>query len=269
MTPLTRRDALGRAGFSRRDFLKTSGALVVSFSAGARRSSGRRRRRGRSTRAPSHVDPQQLDSWIAIAADGTVTAYTGKCELGQGIYTAQTQLVAEELSVPLDRVTLIQCDTAADARSGHDVGQPVDADQLQRAQPGAGRRDRARGAAARWRRRGSACRSISSTVADGVVSVEGDRVEAGHLRRARRRQEVQPAARRRTAKRKPASEWTVLGTPVPRVDMPAMATGAVRVRPQRARARACCTARVVRPPAVGATLVERRRELGRAACPAS
>src|SRR5947208_17179317 len=54
----------------------------------------------------------QLDSWIAIAADGRVTAYTGKCELGHGLYTAQTQLIAEELSVPLDRVKLIQCDTA-------------------------------------------------------------------------------------------------------------------------------------------------------------
>ena len=51
---------------------------------------------------PSHIDPRQLDSWIAIAADGSVTAYTGKCELGQGMFTAQTQLVAEELSVPIE-----------------------------------------------------------------------------------------------------------------------------------------------------------------------
>ena len=54
----------------------------------------------------------QLDSWIAIAADGSVTAYSGKEELGQGISVAQMQLVAEELSVPFDRVTLIYCDTA-------------------------------------------------------------------------------------------------------------------------------------------------------------
>ena len=55
---------------------------------------------------------QELDSWIAVAADGTVTAYTGTCDIGQGLYTAQLQLVAEELGVPLDRVRLIQCDTA-------------------------------------------------------------------------------------------------------------------------------------------------------------
>src|SRR5262249_27318160 len=60
---------------------------------------------GRSADAP-------LDSWLAIAADGGVTAYTGKCELGQGMQTAQVQLVAEEPGVAVGRVRLIQCDTA-------------------------------------------------------------------------------------------------------------------------------------------------------------
>src|SRR5204863_5218943 len=54
----------------------------------------------------------QLDSWVAVGADGNVTAYTGKVELGHGLYTSQTQLVAEELCVPLVRVKLIQGDTA-------------------------------------------------------------------------------------------------------------------------------------------------------------
>jgi CO/xanthine dehydrogenase Mo-binding subunit len=57
------------------------------------------------------AEQDQLDSWIAIGEDGRVTAYTGKCELGQGLRTAQMQLIAEELVVPLDRITLIQCDT--------------------------------------------------------------------------------------------------------------------------------------------------------------
>jgi CO/xanthine dehydrogenase Mo-binding subunit len=84
---------------------------VVSFSAAAISEPAGLAQGPFDTRA-SHVDPKQLDSWIAIAADGKVTAYTGKCEFGQGMQTAQTQLVAEELSVPVDRVTLIQCDTA-------------------------------------------------------------------------------------------------------------------------------------------------------------
>src|SRR6185369_17877046 len=60
----------------------------------------------------SSVDARLLDSWIGIAADGSVTAHTGKCELGQGIQTAQAQLIAEELSVAVDRVKLVMCDTA-------------------------------------------------------------------------------------------------------------------------------------------------------------
>ena len=52
-----------------------------------------------------------------------VTAYTGKCEFGQGLYTAQTQLVAEELCVPFDRVRLIQCDTSVTPDQGTTSGQ--------------------------------------------------------------------------------------------------------------------------------------------------
>ena len=88
--------ALARAGFSRRAFLKSSGALIVGFSVAGSAS--------RLGLAPVEAFAQaaadrrtQLDSWIAIAGDGNVTAYTGKCELGQGLFTAQTQLVAEEL----------------------------------------------------------------------------------------------------------------------------------------------------------------------------
>jgi nicotinate dehydrogenase subunit B len=82
-----------RAGFSRRDFLKTSGALIVGFSVGALEKAAAQ------FGAPVPGSPSnQVDSWIAIAADGSVTAYSGKEELGQGISTAQTQLVAEELA---------------------------------------------------------------------------------------------------------------------------------------------------------------------------
>jgi nicotinate dehydrogenase subunit B len=80
---------------NRRDFLKASGALFVTFNLRAQ--------------GPLQGSPplNQLDSWISIAADGSITAYSGKEELGQGISTAQQQLVAEELSVPFNRVKLI------------------------------------------------------------------------------------------------------------------------------------------------------------------
>ncbi|MFZ3213971.1 MAG: molybdopterin cofactor-binding domain-containing protein, partial [Terriglobales bacterium] len=97
-------------GLSRREFLQAAGALIVTYSSASILEPLAFGQGPFDTHA-SHVDPHQLDSWIAIAADGTVTAYTGKCELGQGMLTAQSQLVAEELSVPLVRVRLIQCDT--------------------------------------------------------------------------------------------------------------------------------------------------------------
>src|SRR5438094_4086843 len=87
---------------NRRTFLKTSGALLVSFSL-APESVLSQRLDGASS--------NQVDGWLSINADGSVTAFTGKCELGHGLYTAQTQLVAEELSIPFNRVKLIQCDT--------------------------------------------------------------------------------------------------------------------------------------------------------------
>src|SRR5437763_15591348 len=98
---------------SRRDFLKTSGSLIVSFSLA-----------GESVLAQrlDGASSNQVDGWLAVNADGSVTAYTGKCELGHGLYTAQTQLIAEELCVPFSRVKLIQCDTALTPDQGTTSG---------------------------------------------------------------------------------------------------------------------------------------------------
>jgi nicotinate dehydrogenase subunit B len=116
------RDALDKAGFSRRDFLKRSGALIVTFGAAGLASDLGFTRGLVSAQGINGNPGTELDSWIAIAGDGRVTAYTGKCEFGQGLFTAQTQLVAEELSVSIDRVTLIQCDTALTPDQGTTSG---------------------------------------------------------------------------------------------------------------------------------------------------
>src|SRR5437667_11851872 len=94
---------------NRRTFLKTGGALVVTFSL-APESLFSQRLDGASS--------NQLDGWLSVNADGSVTAFTGKCELGHGLYTAQTQLVAEELSVPLNRVKMVQFDCERIPRQG-------------------------------------------------------------------------------------------------------------------------------------------------------
>ena len=101
-----------RAELSRRGFLQASGVLLVGFQFA----------KGQGGPTPGSPDAKQLDSWIAIAADGSITAYSGKEELGQGIAIAQQQLVAEELSVPLHRVTLLYCDTALTPDQAHTSG---------------------------------------------------------------------------------------------------------------------------------------------------
>src|ERR1700739_2069990 len=106
-------DALERAGFSRRSFIKGTGALIVGFSMGGVLLSPEIRAQFGGAEAPPDSPPAgEVDSWIAIASDSSVTAYTGKEELGQGMSTAQIQLVAEELCVPFHRVNLIVSDTS-------------------------------------------------------------------------------------------------------------------------------------------------------------
>jgi len=240
-------DALARSGFSRRDFLKSSGALVVAFAAA---DEGWAAQGQFDTRA-SHIDPKQLDSWIAIAADGRATAYTGKCELGQGIQTAQIQLVAEELSLPADRVTLAQCDTQVCPDQGTTSGSqstPTNFNERNLAQAAATARETLIRLAAT--RLGVPAGELA--VAGGTISARSDRnksVTYGDLVAGRKLNTLVDA----NAKRKAPREWTVLGTSVPRVDMAAMATGQLEYV-QNVRVPGMLHGAVVRPPSVGATL---------------
>ena len=246
------RDALATAGFSRRDFLKRSGALIVTFSAAGIWSE--------LGLAPGLVSAQGingspgagLDSWIAIAADGRVTAYTGKCEFGQGLFTAQTQLVAEELSVSLDRVTLIQCDTALTPDQGTTSGaqsHPANFNTANLALAGA----TAREALVRLASTRLGVPVEQLTAKDGIVSVTAAptmRVSYGELVGGNKFE----VRLDRNAKRKHPSTWTVLGTPVKRLDIPALATGRFEFV-HNVRVPGMLHGRVVRPPSVGANLV--------------
>ena len=55
--------------------------------------------------------PSDVSAWIHIAADNKVSVFTGKVEIGQNIRTSLAQLVAEELMVPFDAITMIMGDT--------------------------------------------------------------------------------------------------------------------------------------------------------------
>ncbi len=102
-------------GLTRRDFLKTGGMLLVSF--GLPGCVSVETTEASSLPAPgalwpAKVDPAQVDSWLRVASDGSVTASVGKIEAGMGIGTSFAQIVAEELDVPLERVTIVMGDTA-------------------------------------------------------------------------------------------------------------------------------------------------------------
>jgi len=231
---------------SRRQFLKTSGALIVGFGA-----SGLIARFGIS-QGINGTGSNQLDSWIAIAADGSVTAYTGKCELGHGLYTAQTQLIAEELSVPFNRVKLIQCDTALTPDQGTTSGaqsHPTNFNQANLALAGATAREV-------LIQRAAIRLNVSAdqlTAKDGVVVARADatkRISYGDLIAGQKF----GAALSTNAKRKPATEWTILGKPIPRIDIPAMATAQFEYV-HNVRVPGMLHGQVIRPPAVGATLV--------------
>lgn len=244
-------DAFARAGLSRRDFLRTSGALVVSFRAAAvvdRRGAAQ----GPFDTRPSQIDPERLDSWIAITADGRVLAYTGKCDLGQGIFTAQTQLVAEELSVSPASVTLVQCDTAVTPDQGTTSGSqstPTNFNNRNLAQAAATARDALLALASE--RLGIARDQLA--IGGGAIAAKGDpskRTTYGELVAGKKfNLQLDPRARR-----KPARDWTVLGTSVPRLDMVAMVTGQFEFV-HNIRVPGMLHGVVVRPPEVGATVV--------------
>jgi CO/xanthine dehydrogenase Mo-binding subunit len=62
--------------------------------------------------------PDELDSWIAILPDGSVTAYFGKMDMGHGLFVAIGQMVAEELDVPFKAVKVYMGDTATSVNQG-------------------------------------------------------------------------------------------------------------------------------------------------------
>jgi nicotinate dehydrogenase subunit B len=53
------------------------------------------------------IDPKEVDAFLAINADGTVTVFCGKVDLGQGLRVAIPQIAAEELGIGLHRIKYV------------------------------------------------------------------------------------------------------------------------------------------------------------------
>src|SRR5579862_797935 len=106
----------------RRSVLAGGGALIVSFAIPDAFA------QDQTAQAPAPKPPGSLatapylDAWIRIDADGSITAFTGKAELGQGFKTAFQQIAAEELDIPFASLTVITADTRLTANEGYTAG---------------------------------------------------------------------------------------------------------------------------------------------------
>jgi len=225
---------------TRRQFLQTGGALVVGFSLAG--SIGEAL--GQTVGAPKNF--KSVDAWLAIDANGRVTVYSGHVELGTGVETALTQMVADELDVPFASVGIVQGDTLLTPDQGPTWGSlTIQVAGLQ-----------LRKAAACARRAMLALASAQLGAAPGDLQVAN-----GAISRGRTRLTYAALTRRRAlevpfdekVELKKAGAFRIVGKSIPRVDIPAKVTGEFTYM-QDFKVRGMLHGRVVRPTAMKGTL---------------
>ena len=107
----------------RRAFLKAGGALVVGVALGDFRLPVAAQPMPNADRfLGKPLAPDQVDSFLVIHADDTVTMFAGKIDLGTGGRIALRQMVAEELDIPIERLAMIEGDTALTPDQGRTSG---------------------------------------------------------------------------------------------------------------------------------------------------
>jgi nicotinate dehydrogenase subunit B len=227
------------AVLSRRTLLAAGGGLVVAFSLRAEEPS----------RPGSLKETPLLDAWIRVAPDGHVTVLTGKAELGQGLKTALLQVAAEQLDVALEGIELVTADTARTANEGFTAGSHSMQDSGTAILNAAAQvRGLLRDAAAA--EFGVAAETLST--ADGSVHApDGRSIGYGPLAA---KLNLHVEASPQSPLKDPAA-YRLMGTSMPRIDIPAKLTGGVAYL-QDLRLPGMLHARVVRQPSVGARLLD-------------
>lgn len=200
---------------NRRSFVASSGALIVGFNLSVVPNKGSAK--AMISAFPAEVE-KSLDGWIAIAADGGVTLFTGKVELGTGIETAFSQIAAEELDVRMDQLRVVQGDTLLTPDQG-----PTWA-SISVMLGGAAVRRAAATARALLLELASKKLNVDakqlSVSAGVVIAPSGRTVLYGALVAGGQfKAQVDPKA-----ELKPASAYKLVGKSVPRVDIPAKVT---------------------------------------------
>jgi isoquinoline 1-oxidoreductase len=226
----------------RRDFFRlVGGGLVVALFLRALPAQAQRGGFGGN-------QPTDLGAWLHVGEDGAVTVYTGKVEVGQNARTSLTQVVAEELHTPVERIKLVMGDTQLVPYDGGTFGSgttPRMGPQLRRAAAAA--REMLLDLAAEQGKVGR----------DGLVVRDGKVVDPatkktfgfGELTKGKKITKTMG----RDVKTAPAGEWKVAGTSVPKVDGRALVTGEHRYSSD-VRRPGMLLGKVLRPPTFKATL---------------
>jgi isoquinoline 1-oxidoreductase len=233
--------------FNRRDFLKMVGGGVVVCLVPGEALAQQRPGRGRGRGFGGNL-PQELGAWLHIDEAGQVTVYAGKVELGQNIRTSLSQVVAEELRLPVAAIRLVMADTDLT---------PFDAGTF-----GSGTTPRM---APQLRRVAAAAREVlidltaeqakvergALVVADGKVTYAPSKrsFTFGELTKGKKLTRTVSA----DAPLIPAAAWKVAGTSVPKVDGRAVVTGKHRYASD-VNLPGMLHGKVLRPAAFNATL---------------
>ena len=254
-----------RGTISRRNFLKSSGMLVVSFSAAtiadANPLSGVAGTDAAGMQAAGpYPDPnfKQLDSWIVIHEDSTATFYVGKTDGGQGTGTALRQMMSDELDIPFNRTSLLMGSTDITVDQGGSGGSDaiqVDGWPMRRVAAEA-RRVLLDLASARF-----GVPADQLAVSEGVITVTADpsrKATYGELIGGRRFNVTLTGdninATTGVAKVKAVQDLKIVGQSIQRYDIPAKVDGSLKWAVD-VKLPGMLHARNVKPPAAGAKLV--------------
>ena len=229
---------------SRRDVLKTGGALVVGFSLAGHAQQGF----AEQTAAAKPLALTSVDTFLAIDSAGAVTIYSGKVDLGTGVRTALAQIAAEELEVPFRSVTIVQGDTALTPDQGPTFGSlsiQVGGVQIRNACA------LAKNALLELAAKHLGANVTELKTADGVIRSGDKKVGYGELIAGKAFSLT--LDHRKPPATKDAKAFKIVGTSIPRVDIPDKVTGKFTYMHDLS-VPGMLHGRVVRPPAIGAQL---------------
>ena len=235
---------------SRRDFLLTGSAMVVSFAFGESLPKlAMAQNPGAGGDLSKPLDTREVDSFLAIHANGSVTIYTSKVDVGTGLRIAMSQMVAEELGVSVERISIVEGDTKLtpdQGGTGGSTGIPRGAVEVRQAAATA-RQALLNLGAARLSRP-----ATELTLADGEVrpAAGGQGIGIGALVDGKPLSlKVDPKA-----PLKDPARYTVVGKPLLRPDVPGKCT-ARHAYLQDFTIPGMMHGRVIRPPALGGKLL--------------